>query len=187
MENDGRNSNTNHSSNFQFSFFNFQLYICVVSILPIVTGASTPVLRTKTKRVPNITKEILRLIVSMAETMVAAKGAGLAAPQVNRTERVCIAMIDKKLTALINPIITWKSEAIEVAEEGCLSLPEIWLQIPRSVEIIVTFLSPEGKKMELKLEHFNARVVQHEVDHLDGKLIVDYAQSRAEGHHEKPL
>ncbi|MDD5055903.1 MAG: peptide deformylase [Candidatus Peribacteraceae bacterium] len=156
-------------------------------ILPIITGASTPILRTKTKPVPKITKAILGLVADMAETMVAAKGAGLAAPQVSRTERICIAMIGGKLTPLINPVVTWKSEAIEVAEEGCLSLPEIWLQIPRSVEIIVTFLSPEGKKRELKLEHFDARVVQHEVDHLEGKLIVDYAQSKVTGHHEKPL
>jgi peptide deformylase len=144
--------------------------------LPIITGKDTTVLRTKTKPVPKITKDVLRLIADMAETMVAAKGAGLAAPQVNRTERICIAMIGGKLTPLINPVITRKSEAIEVAEEGCLSLPEIWLQIPRSVEIIVTFVSPEGKQRELKLEHFDARVVQHEVDHLEGKLIVDYAQ-----------
>ncbi len=155
--------------------------------LPIITGASSPILRTKTKRVPKITKEIIGLIADMAETMVAAKGAGLAAPQVNRTERICIAMIGKKLTPLINPTITWKSEAIEMAEEGCLSLPEIWLQIPRSIEIIVTFANIDGKKIELKLEHFDARVVQHEVDHLDGKLIVDYAQSKVVGHHEKPL
>ena len=156
-------------------------------ILKIITGASTPVLRTKTKPVPKITKEMLGLVADMAETMVSAKGAGLAAPQVNRTERICIAMIGKRLTPLINPVITWKSDAIETAEEGCLSLPDIWLMVPRSVAIIVTFLTPDGKKCELKLEHFDARVVQHEVDHLEGKLIVDYAQSKVTGHHEKPL
>ena len=117
----------------------------------------------------------------MAETMVAAKGAGLAAPQVNRTERVCIAMIDKKLTALINPIITWKSEAIEVAEEGCLSLPEIWLQIPRSVEIIVTFLSPEGKKMELKLDTSTDAVCSTEVILWIGRLFGIMARAGREG------
>lgn len=155
--------------------------------LPIITGQDTPILRTKTKPVLKITKELISLVADMAETMITAKGAGLAAPQVNRTERICIAMIGGKLTPLINPVITWKSEKIEIAEEGCLSLPDIWLMVPRSVEIIVTFLSPEGKKRELKLEHFDARVVQHEVDHLEGKLIVDYAQSKVAGHHEKPL
>ncbi len=143
-------------------------------VLPIVIGRNTKVLRTKTKDVPKITKEIKELIRDMKQTTVAAKGAGLAAPQVNRTERICLAMIGKKLTPLVNPHIMWKSKETDTMEEGCLSLPDIWLQIVRPTEIVVKFLSETGKEHELKLSGFDARVVQHEVDHLEGVLIVDY-------------
>ncbi len=110
----------------------------------------------------------------MKETTVAAKGAGIAAPQVNRSERVCICMLNRKLVPLINPEIISKSETLAVAEEGCLSLPDIWLHVPRSVEVLVKFLDAKGHEQELKLKDFDARVVQHEVDHLEGVLIVDY-------------
>ncbi len=143
-------------------------------ILPIVTGEKTPILRAKTKPVLKVSKDILALIADMEETTVNAKGAGLAAPQVNRSERICLAMIDRKLTPLINPEITWRSKETDSMEEGCLSLPDVWLHVVRSTEIVVQFLGKNGKKRELKLSGFNARVVQHEVDHLDGVLITDH-------------
>ena len=145
-----------------------------MAILKIVTGEKTPILHAKTKPVAKMTKDLVKLIHDMEETTKAAKGAGIAAPQVNRSERICIALIQKKLTPLVNPEITWRSTEIETMEEGCLSLPDIWLQITRPREIIVTFLSAAGRKRELKLSGFDARVVQHEVDHLEGKLILDY-------------
>lgn len=144
--------------------------------LPIVTGDKTPILRHKTKRVPKVTKEIVTLVRDMAATVAKAQGAGLAAPQVGRSERVCLALIDGTMEPLINPEIVWKSEATSIAEEGCLSLPDLWIPVPRSNEIIVKFLSVDGKPRELKLSAFDARVVQHEVDHLEGVLIVDYLQ-----------
>ena len=113
----------------------------------------------------------------MIETMHEASGVGLAAPQVARTERICIAVIGGKVTPLINPKITKKSKATDIDQEGCLSLPNVWLQVPRSVEIDLEYTDVKGKKQERKLTHFDARVVQHEVDHLDGVLIVDYAKS----------
>jgi peptide deformylase len=124
-----------------------------------------------------VTKDILKLISDMEETTFAAKGAGIAAPQVGRSERVCITMLGKKLVALINPHITWKSADLVIAEEGCLSLPDIWLQIPRSREIIVKYLDEKGRPQERCLKDLDARVVQHEVDHLEGVLIVDYPRS----------
>ncbi len=145
-----------------------------MAILPIVTGEKSPILRAKTKNVVKITKEMKALINSMEETTIAAKGAGLAAPQVNRSERICIAMIGKKLTPLINPNITWKSQETDTMEEGCLSLPDLWLQVTRPRDIIVKFLSRTGKERELQLMDFDARVVQHEVDHLEGILITDH-------------
>ena len=145
-----------------------------MAILPIVTGKEAPILRQKTLPVAKITKEILKLVSDMTQTTKAAKGAGIAAPQVNHSERICIALIQRELVPLINPIILWRSTEIEVMEEGCLSLPNVWLLIPRSTEIIVTYKSIKGRKRELKLAGFDARVVQHELDHLDGILITDY-------------
>lgn len=145
-----------------------------MAVLPIITGEKTRILRTKTVPVQKITKELQALVKDMEETTVAAKGAGIAAPQVNRSERVCIAMIGRKLVPLINPEITWRSTEKETAEEGCLSLPDIWIQVLRPRDIIVEFLSANGRKRELKLSGFDARVVQHEVDHLEGILITDH-------------
>ncbi len=125
-----------------------------------------------------ITKEIKKLIADMKETVSVAKGAGLAAPQVGRSERLCIAMIDHKLVALINPHITWRSETTAIAEEGCLSLPDLWLNISRPTDIVVHFETEKGAKRELKLSDFNARVVQHEIDHLEGILITDHRAHR---------
>jgi peptide deformylase len=147
-------------------------------ILPILTGAENPILRRKTKIVKKITKEIKELVRDMEKTMMRANGAGLAAPQIGRLERIALTTIDKKMTPLINPFILWKSEKIVSAEEGCLSLPDIWLDIPRSEEIILQYQTLDGETIERKLEAFNARVVQHEVDHLEGVLIVDYAQKK---------
>jgi len=152
-----------------------------MAVLPIITGADNPTLRSKTKKVPHVTKDILRLIKDMEATVISADGLGLAAPQVARLERVCIVKIGGKLTPLINPDITFRSEDSEVAEEGCLSLPNIWLPVPRSVSIVVKYVDPKGEEQERMLEHMDARVVQHEVDHLEGKLIVDY------DHHPKPM
>ncbi len=142
--------------------------------LPIVIGEDTPILRAKTVPVKKISKEIKQLIADMKDTVAAAKGAGLAAPQVGRSERLCIALIGKTMTPMVNPIITWKSESTAIAEEGCLSLPELWLNVSRSTEIIVAYETETGKKRELKLYGFDARVVQHETDHLDGILITDH-------------
>lgn len=145
-----------------------------MAILTIVTGKDNAILRAKTKEVQGITKEIKTLVESMKETTIASNGAGIAAPQVNRTERICIAMLQKKLTPLINPEILWRSTDTETMEEGCLSLPNVWIQVTRPREVVVKFLSMTGKERELKLSGFDARVVQHEVDHLEGILIVDH-------------
>ncbi|MEQ1849260.1 MAG: peptide deformylase [Candidatus Peribacteraceae bacterium] len=149
-------------------------------ILPIVTGEKTPILRAKTKKVAKVTKEIEALIADMYLTVENAKGAGIAAPQVGHSERVCIASIGGMLMPLINPAISWYGEEKDSMEEGCLSLPGIWLMITRPTEIIVKFETTKGKKLELKLQGYDARVVQHEVDHLDGVLMVDRANEQKE-------
>jgi peptide deformylase len=142
-------------------------------VLPIVIGEQNPILHAKTKNVKTVTKDVLKLIDDMHETVKAAKGAGLAAPQVGRTERVCLALLGKKMVPLINPKIIMKSEEQSIAEEGCLSLPEVWINVSRCEAIVVSFLTPGGKARELKLVGWDARVAQHEIDHLDGVLITD--------------
>ena len=146
-----------------------------MAALPIVTGADTPVLRAKTAKVAKVTKDIAALLKDMEDTVKAADGLGLAAPQIGRSLRLCLAKIGGKLTALVNPDITWKSAETATAEEGCLSLPGLWRDVVRPTSIVVTFMDAKGKPQERKLTDLDARVVQHEVDHLEGKLIVDYA------------
>lgn len=148
-------------------------------VLSIVTGEKSPILRTKTKRVATVSKDVKKLLKDMEETTIAAEGLGIAAPQVGSDLRVCIARINGRLTPLVNPEITWRSTAMDVAEEGCLSLPKVWVPVPRATEIIVKYQTLRGDMKELKLADMDARVVQHETDHLDGKLIVDYVSATA--------
>ncbi len=148
-------------------------------VLPIVTGQDSPILRTKTKRVPTITKDVKKLLKDMQETTVHADGLGLAAPQIGSDLRVCVAKIHGRLTPLVNPEITWRGKTTDTLEEGCLSLPGIWVPVMRPTEIIVKYQTLKGDQKELKLTDMDARVVQHETDHLDGKLIVDYVSAAA--------
>ena len=110
----------------------------------------------------------------MQATVKDAEGAGIAAPQVHRNERVCLALINGKMIPLINPEITWRSTETAKMEEGCLSLPGLTIDVPRAVEIRLTYWNEKGEPEERHLHDFDARVVQHEVDHLEGVLIVDY-------------
>lgn len=114
----------------------------------------------------------------MRDTVIAANGAGLAAPQVGRSERVCLVQIEKKLIPLINPEILWRDPIAVLGEEGCLSLPGLWLQVPRSVAITLRYIDTLGKEQERRYKNFAARVIQHELDHLDGILITDYQQNK---------
>jgi peptide deformylase len=151
-----------------------------MAVLPIVTGADNPILRTKTERVPKVTKEVQKLLKDMIETTKDASGAGLAAPQIASNLRVCIVLINGRFIPLVNPTITWKSEDTVTDEEGCLSLPNTWVMVPRAREIRLTYTDTEGVEQERLLSDFDARVVQHEVDHLEGVLIVDYAKPHKE-------
>ncbi len=141
--------------------------------LPILTGETNPILRRKTRKVERVTKEVKQLIKDMQETL-EGKGVGLAAPQVGVSLRLCIAALEGKVTPLINPLITSRGAEKAMDQEGCLSLPETWVLVPRPVEIVVKYMDARGISKEKKLSGFDARVVQHEVDHLDGRLIVDY-------------
>ncbi|MBU2259755.1 peptide deformylase, partial [Patescibacteria group bacterium] len=89
----------------------------------------------------------------------------------------CLAKFNEKTNVMINPQITWKGEETDVVEEGCLSLPGIDVKIERPTEITITYLDIKGKGQERKFIEFDARVVQHEVDHLDNVLITDHGNA----------
>lgn len=149
-------------------------YNPLIAVLPILTGKDNPILRKKTREVPRVTKDILTLLHDMEGAMEKAEGVGLAAPQVGLALRVCIAVLHGKVIAFINPNIIWRSREEETAEEGCLSLPDTWVPVPRACAITVRFQNRKGKEEERKLENLPARILQHEIDHLEGILITDY-------------
>ena len=132
-----------------------------------------PILRRKSEEVKKVTPELKRLIEDMIETMEKNDGAGLAAPQVGILKRVIVAETERGPIGLINPEIIKKSKEKILAEEGCLSFPGLFLKIKRAKEVEVKALDVEGKEMKIKAEGLLARVLQHEIDHLDGILFVD--------------
>jgi peptide deformylase len=135
-----------------------------------------PVLRAKAAPVAQISEETRQLIRDMFETMYAEEGVGLAAPQVGISERIIV--IDPhndeiQPFALINPEIMEVSKETEKGEEGCLSIPGLRDLVERSVRVVVRGTTPEGEARELDLSGLPARIIQHEVDHLDGILFFD--------------
>jgi peptide deformylase len=135
-----------------------------------------PRLRTVAKRVTVVDDELRRLVEDMLQTMYAAKGVGLAATQVNVHKRLLVADVsEQKDTPLvfINPQILERTE-IEVSQEGCLSVPGIYEDISRAHRARVRALDRNGIEFEQDIEGLLAVCVQHEIDHLDGKLFVDY-------------
>ena len=135
-----------------------------------------PRLRTRAQPVTQFDAEIRALIDDMFETMYAAPGIGLAATQVNVAKRVLVIDISERRDqplALINPDIV-KREGVEETEEGCLSVPGIFDKVTRAERIQVRALDRDGKPFELAADGLLAVCIQHEIDHLDGKLFVDY-------------
>lgn len=127
---------------------------------------------------PSTDPSLRDLAVAMARTMYRAPGVGLAAPQVGVLKRVIVYDISedgRELIALCNPRIVERSEECETSEEGCLSLPGIAVPIERSCEVTCEALTLEGDEVRFDAEGFHARVLQHEIDHLDGVLIIDRA------------
>ena len=146
--------------------------------LKIETGNENPVLREKAKAVKKIDKQTLKLISNMEQTMEEDNGCGLAAPQVGVSERIIIVKLNQSTDqevnlAMVNPEIVFHSEETEVDTEGCLSVPKVFDLVRRWRDVIVKFKDKKGREQMLKLSELNARVVQHEIDHLDGVLFTD--------------
>jgi peptide deformylase len=137
-----------------------------------------PVLKERARPVESFDEKLGRLAAVMVETMDREEGVGLAATQVGVLSRIIVWRDpdeDDGPHAFVNPLITWQSEACTAAAEGCLSLPGMSLQVSRPDEVTVSADDLTGQRLEAYLSGYPARIVQHEIDHLDGYLILDRA------------
>ena len=135
-----------------------------------------PRLRTRAAEVADIDDKLLKLIDNMFETMYSAPGIGLAATQVDVHRRLLVADVSSERDdphVLINPLILEK-EGQMVTEEGCLSVPGFFEEVERAEHVRVRYLTRDGEETEVEFENMLAVCIQHEIDHLDGKLFVDY-------------
>jgi peptide deformylase len=144
-----------------------------MALFRIVT-LGDPVLREKAKPVEKVNAAVRRLLDDMAETMYDARGIGLAAPQVGVAKRVIVVDAGQGLYQLINPEII-EAQGTETDREGCLSIPGVWGEVSRAVQVTVRALNREGETVEVEAEGLFARALQHEIDHLDGILFIDRA------------
>ena len=138
-----------------------------------------PLLRKRSNKLEKVDDEIRKLLDEMLETMYAAPGIGLAAVQIGILKRLIVIDISKENEKknplfLINPKINFKSTKTSVYEEGCLSLPGYFAEIERPAECNISYLDYNGKKKDLEASGLLATCIQHEIDHLDGILFIDY-------------
>jgi peptide deformylase len=133
----------------------------------------SPVLRQRSKEVGAVDDEVRRLVDDMYETMDAARGVGLAANQVGVARRVAVVDADEDRFVLIDPVIL-ESEGRTSAEEGCLSIPEIFGDVSRPERVIIEATDRDGNRYRKEATGLKARAIQHEIDHLDGILFLDH-------------
>lgn len=142
-------------------------------ILPIRIFGD-PVLKERSTKLDKLVKPTKQLIKNMAETMYDASGVGLAAPQVGVPKRLIVVdMGDNDFVAYVNPEIIYYADKEEVDEEGCLSLPGIKVPVKRSIKVGFKAQDLKGRTIEMEVDDYLARVLQHEVDHLEGKYILE--------------
>jgi peptide deformylase len=147
-----------------------------MAIRKIVTvgGPKEGVLHAKAKRVSRFDEHLERLVADLWETMRAAPGVGLAAPQVGESVRVLVAEYEEQAVALVNPEIIKASEEMALGTEGCLSIPGfVGDNVERHEAVVVKARNPKGKEIRVRAEGWFARILQHEIDHLDGILYTD--------------
>ncbi|MGW8205904.1 MAG: peptide deformylase [Hyphomicrobiaceae bacterium] len=138
-----------------------------------------PILRTQSSAVEQVDDDMRRLIDDMLETMYEAPGIGLAAIQVAVPKRLLVLDVtdkdeERNPIAMINPEILRLGDESRVYEEGCLSIPDVLVDIQRPSTVTVRYIDREGKQQELNADGLLATAIQHEIDHLDGKLIIDF-------------
>ena len=151
-----------------------------MALLPIIL-LPDPVLRLKAAQIERVDDELRKLADEMLETMYDAPGVGLAAPQVNISRRLAVVDISdtdegepRAPLVLINPEIMKTGAEVSSFEEGCLSIPDVRVEIERPKSVTVNFIDRDGNPQSLVAEGFLATAIQHEIDHLDGKLIIDH-------------
>jgi peptide deformylase len=164
--------------------------VCIMAEKPIVI-LPDPKLRLVSEPIPAITREIRALADDMLDSMYAARGIGLAAIQIGVPKRLVVIdlgkgppldseEVDKEAErepdpqVLVNPEIVWRSEELNVYEEGCLSIPDYLEEVERPARIRVTYQTLDGEKREVEADGLLATCIQHEIDHLDGKLFIDH-------------
>jgi peptide deformylase len=141
-----------------------------------IRKAGDPVLKAKAKPVVKVTKTVRQLLDNMVQTMREEDGVGLAAPQVGVSSRLIVVDIGEGLIELINPELV-ETEGCEVATEGCLSIPGYYGEVERFTQVTVTGLDRNGNPLRLSCNGLLARAMQHEIDHLEGVLFIERAQS----------
>jgi peptide deformylase len=144
-----------------------------MTVRPIVV-VGVPVLRQKAKRASQFDAPLQRLVGDMIDTMRAAPGVGLAAPQIGVPLRVAVIEVDEKVTVLVNPEVVKRSDDDEELDEGCLSVPGYWGKITRSRWVVVKGRDQFGKEVRVRGEGLFGQALQHETDHLNGKLYIDH-------------
>ncbi len=145
-----------------------------------VVKAGHPVLKQVAQPIEFVNKNWKALLDDMAATMYAKDGCGLAAPQVGKSVRIIVLDDGTGLLELINPVIVEK-DGEQVGPEGCLSVPGYFGDVKRAETILVEAINRNNKKVKLKAEGFKARIIQHEIDHLDGILFIEKADSLRQG------
>ena len=141
--------------------------------LRTIYGFDHPTLREKAKRVSKVDASVVKLIDDLAETMLAAPGAGLAAPQIGVPLRVFVVKGEEnQVIGLVNPELL-KGEGVQVGYEGCLSYPGWVGEVARYEDVVIKGRNRHGKEVWIKASGFTARAYQHELDHLDGILFID--------------
>jgi len=153
--------------------------------LPVIT-APDPRLKIKARPVPAVDHKIRRLMDDMLDTMYAAIGIGLAAPQVGQSSRVIVLDVacegeKPQPLQLANPEILWRSPELTTGNEGCLSLPEHYAEVTRPAKIRLRYLDYQNEIREIEASGLLAMCLQHEIDHLDGILFVDHISSLKRG------
>ncbi|MBR4958165.1 MAG: peptide deformylase [Phascolarctobacterium sp.] len=143
--------------------------------LKILT-AGDPVLRQTAAEVTKIDKKLIKLLKDMADTMYAAEGVGLAAPQIGVSKRIVVIDVGDGIIEMINPVIVNKEGSV-VGGEGCLSVPEYEGEVERAEKVECEFTDRSGKRYLIETDGLLAIAIQHELDHLDGVLFIDKAQS----------
>ncbi|VAX06978.1 Peptide deformylase [hydrothermal vent metagenome] len=156
-----------------------------MTILPIVT-VPDPLLKAISSPVDMVDDDLRAFMDDMLDTMYAAPGIGLAAIQVGRPIRVLVMdLSDEQATPepkyYVNPVITWTSEDIAVYNEGCLSVPEQYADIERPAECKITYLDYHGAEQEIHATGLLATCIQHEIDHLNGIVFIDYISTLKRG------